>query len=59
MRDFSGVLNLVKNKDFRECSSELVELVSLSNSQGRSTCYSDRMRYFSVSHSQMLQGCLC
>ena len=33
---------------FGRCSSELVELVPLPYSQGRSTCYSDNLHYFSV-----------
>ena len=33
---------------FRRCSSELAQLVPLPYSQGRSTCYSDRLHDFSV-----------
>ena len=43
-------LNLFYSKSFffGRCSSELTQLVSLSYSRGRSTCYSDRMHDFSV-----------
>ena len=33
---------------FGRCSSELVQLVSLPHSRGRSTCYSERLHGFSV-----------
>ena len=41
-------LSLFYRYYFVRCSSELVELVSLPNSGGRSTGYSDRLHYFSV-----------
>ena len=37
---------------FGRCSSELVQLVPLPYSQGRSTCYSDRLHDFSVTISR-------
>ena len=41
-------LSLLYKYDFGRCSSELAHLVPLPFSRGRSTRYSDRLRYFSV-----------
>ena len=41
-------LSLFYRYYFGRCSSELAHLVPLSFSQGRSTCYSDRLHDFSV-----------
>ena len=41
-------LSLFYRYYFGKCSSELVELVALPYSRGRSTCYSDRLHDFSV-----------
>ena len=44
---------------FGRCSCELTQLVPLSYSRGRFTCYSDRLHDFSVTIPRMLQGHLC
>ena len=41
-------LSLFYRYYFGRCSSELAQLVPLPFSRGRSTCYSDRLHYFSV-----------
>ena len=42
-------LSLFYRYSFGRCSSELAQLLPLSFSRGRSTCYSDRLHDFSVS----------
>ena len=41
---------------FERCSSKLAQLVPLPYSQGRSTCYSDKLHDFSVSISKCCKG---
>ena len=44
---------------FGRCSFELVQMVPLPYSRGRSSRYSDRLHNFTGYHSKMLQGRLC
>ena len=43
-----ATLSLLYSYYFGRCSSELAQLVPVSYSQGKSTCYSDRLLDFSV-----------
>ena len=52
-------LSLFYRYYFGRCSSELVQLVPLPYSRGRSTRYSNRLHDFSVTIPRCYKGCLC